>query len=27
VADRAYIDGADLYALDQMDIGFVVIAK
>jgi Transposase DDE domain len=27
VADRAYLDGADLYALDQMQIRFVVIAK
>ena len=27
VADRAYIDGADLYALDEMQIRFVVIAK
>jgi Transposase DDE domain len=27
VADRAYLDGADLYFLDQMNIRFVVIAK
>jgi hypothetical protein len=27
VADKAYVDGADLYQLDQMHIRFVVIAK
>ena len=27
VVDRAYLDGADLYLLDQMHIRFVVIAK
>jgi Transposase DDE domain len=27
VADRAYVDGQDLYQLDQMNIRFVVIAK
>lgn len=27
VADRAYLDGADLYELDQLKIRFVVIAK
>jgi hypothetical protein len=27
VADRAYLDGADLYQLDQLNIRFVVIAK
>jgi hypothetical protein len=27
VADRAYLDGADLYELDQLQITFVLIAK
>ena len=27
VIDRAYVDGKTLYALDQMGIRFVVIAK